>query len=624
MAFDGSGNLYVANGNAATVSEFAPGSINPSAMLSGLDQPTALAFDHSGNLYVANFSGNTVSEFAPGSTTPTAILAGVDYPIALALDSTGNLYVANAFGNTVSEFAPGSTTLNASLYGVYDPIALALDSTGNLYVANLGETVSEFAPGSINPSAMLSGLDQPTALAFDNSGNLYVANFSGNTVSEFAPGSTTPTATLTGLDAPEALAFDSSGNLYVMNVGNNTVSKFAPAGGGVVIRSSLSSLPMSLGGTNNAVAGVNLTNAELAQIQTTSTGTVTIGDSSQTGNITFTTATPATTAGAATVVVQSASGPGQIILDDASGAGTGLDGNGGTVTLTPGTGGIVVPISAAGLPLASNGFNATGMILAPTLNFAPTLGQQLTIINNTAAPASSGPIIGTFTNLPQGGTISATYGGMTYTFQANYAGGDGNDLMLTAIDAVTTVSTTAAANSRYTVGGTIPITVTFSEAVNVSGTPQLTLNDGAVVNYASGSGTATLTFTYTVAAGQNTADLDYASTGCPGAQWRQYPGPGGQRGRVDPAGHRHRRPGNTEHCHRNDAAGGDGGILDAGGWGLRGGDRDTDHGQLRRGGQRERHAATDAQRRGGGQLRQRQRHFDAHVHLHRCGRPEHG
>ena len=46
----------------------------------------------------------------------------------------------------------------------------------------------------------------------------------------------------------------------------------------------------------------------------------------------------------------------------------------------------------------------------------------------------------------------------------------------------------------------------------MTGTPQLTLNDGAVANYASGSGTTTLTFNYTVAAGQNTADLDYAST----------------------------------------------------------------------------------------------------------------
>ncbi len=77
---------------------------------------------------------------------------------------------------------------------------------------------------------------------------------------------------------------------------------------------------------------------------------------------------------------------------------------------------------------------------------------------------------------------------------------------------VLSTSTTAAANSRYTIGGSVPIAVTFSAAVNVAGTPQLTLNDGAVVNYASGSGTPALTFSYTVAAGQNTADLDYAST----------------------------------------------------------------------------------------------------------------
>lgn len=97
---------------------------------------------------------------------------------------------------------------------------------------------------------------------------------------------------------------------------------------------------MSLGGTNNtAVAGINLTNAELARIVTTSHGTITFGDTSQTGNITFTTSTPATTAGAATVVVQS--GAGQTIFDDAASTSAALNGAGGAITLTSGTGGIV-------------------------------------------------------------------------------------------------------------------------------------------------------------------------------------------------------------------------------------------------------------------------------------------
>ena len=44
------------------------------------ERAVALAFDSSGNLYVANGAGTTVSEFAPGSTTPTATLTGLNDP----------------------------------------------------------------------------------------------------------------------------------------------------------------------------------------------------------------------------------------------------------------------------------------------------------------------------------------------------------------------------------------------------------------------------------------------------------------------------------------------------------------------------------------------------------------
>ena len=60
----------------------------------------------------------------------------------------------------------------------------------------------------------------------------------------------------------------------------------------------------------------------------------------------------------------------------------------------------------------------------------------------------------------------------------------------------------------------IPILITFSEAVTVTGTPQLTLETGtndASVNYATGSGSSILTFYYTVAAGHASSDLDYIS-----------------------------------------------------------------------------------------------------------------
>ena len=253
------------------------------------------------------------------------------------------------------------------------------------------------------------------------------------------------------------MAIDSSGNLFVATY--STVSKFAPGGtvtptaGGVVIRSSSPSRPMSLGGTNSAVAGINLTDAELAQVQTISSGTVTIGDNAQTGNITFTTATVATTAGVPTVVLQSTSGAGQIIIDDA-GTGTGLNGNGGLVSLTPGTGGITAPNSTAGVPLAAQGFNATGLTFTPTLTFAPTRGQQLTLINNTATPAAGNPITGTFSDLPQGGTCTISYLGTPYNFLVNYQGGDGNDLVLTAITPVTVQSTVVNGANGAVLNGT--------------------------------------------------------------------------------------------------------------------------------------------------------------------------
>ena len=79
---------------------------------------------------------------------------------------------------------------------------------------------------------------------------------------------------------------------------------------------------------------------------------------------------------------------------------------------------------------------------------------------------------------------------------------------------------TSTANGTYYPGTTIPITVTFSRAVDVTGTPQLTLNTSpnATATYSSGSGTTTLTFEYTTVAGEATSgnatsgDLDYTST----------------------------------------------------------------------------------------------------------------
>jgi dihydrodipicolinate reductase len=73
-----------------------------------------------------------------------------------------------------------------------------------------------------------------------------------------------------------------------------------------------------------------------------------------------------------------------------------------------------------------------------------------------------------------------------------------------------TVSTVSYGSNDGTLraGETVMLLVAFSEAVTLAGgTPTLALNDGGTANYASGSGTNLLTFSYTVLAGQNTSDL---------------------------------------------------------------------------------------------------------------------
>ena len=72
------------------------------------------------------------------------------------------------------------------------------------------------------------------------------------------------------------------------------------------------------------------------------------------------------------------------------------------------------------------------------------------------------------------------------------------------------------ANGTYAVDAYINVTVSFDEAVYVSGAPALELAAGAAggrnATYASGNGSSVLAFNYTVAPGDGADDLDYTGT----------------------------------------------------------------------------------------------------------------
>lgn len=98
-----------------------------------------------------------------------------------------------------------------------------------------------------------------------------------------------------------------------------------------------------------------------------------------------------------------------------------------------------------------------------------------------------------------GNTTVASNSG--FSFQVNYD--------IPVITSVLTPSSSAA----YTIGAALSLNVRFTQKVQVTGTPVLQLNASGTSSaiYASGSGSDTLIFSYTVASGDNTEKLDYAS-----------------------------------------------------------------------------------------------------------------
>ncbi|HTZ04691.1 MAG TPA: SwmB domain-containing protein, partial [Gaiellaceae bacterium] len=115
-----------------------------------------------------------------------------------------------------------------------------------------------------------------------------------------------------------------------------------------------------------------------------------------------------------------------------------------------------------------------------------------------------------------GGTIQdAATNDATLTLASPGAAGslsaNNNIVVDTTAPTVTNVTATNA-NGSYNAGTTIHVHVVFDEPVTVTGSPTLALNTGQDATYASGSGTSTLTFDYTVQAGDTSADLDYTAT----------------------------------------------------------------------------------------------------------------
>ncbi len=274
----GTAAIFVANegaaGSTGSVTEYKvrdSGNVRPVLTISrGVNQPYGLAFDASGDLWVANNNSNTVveykkSELAKASPAPSVIISSspdqaLNGPSGLAFDSFGNLWVDNGGTNTVIEYtkaelsgsgspAPRVNFTNAALFAAAGPAGLAVDPSGDLWVegspSGSGDAVCEYPksqlakPGPPAPRATISPGYQLWDFTFDSSGNLWVPEYYGSTVAEYTKAELTKSGsppvhlTIAGpislISTPSDLAFDSSGDLWVLSSGDNALVEYTKA-----------------------------------------------------------------------------------------------------------------------------------------------------------------------------------------------------------------------------------------------------------------------------------------------------------------------------------------------------------------------------------------------------------
>ncbi|MGA2761426.1 MAG: hypothetical protein ABSF08_14035 [Candidatus Cybelea sp.] len=258
LGLDRSGNLYVGNSttsNAGDVSVYAPKSVKPQRILSGVvGVPKGLAANAAGTLFaIAQYRSGccqlvgTGAIYGAGATEPRRHLADLSgFAHSPVLDKFGNLYVANfsVFPGWVSIYQHGRHVPSRFIQkGIGLPIELAVTPNGDLVVANGlfsgGSDVVVYPAGKSTPSLTITaGVQSVYGIAVDADGNIYVANGADKkaqrSVTVYRRGQTNVWRSIhSGITFPVALAFDGSGRLYVANAprkGADSIAIYAAGG----------------------------------------------------------------------------------------------------------------------------------------------------------------------------------------------------------------------------------------------------------------------------------------------------------------------------------------------------------------------------------------------------------
>lgn len=305
---DSAGNLYIADlGNAVvrkidvstgTISTFAGNGTVGNAGDGGpatsaeLSSPIKLAFDGAGNLYIADQGASVVRKVAAGTGIITTVagngttgfsgdgglatIAQLDAPNGVAVDSTGNLYISDQSSNRIRMVAAGTGTISTiagngtgSATGdgglainatIVSPAGLAVDSQNNLYISSRSPTggnrirainlntgiITTFAGAGVGAGgfsgdggpATSAQVRQAEDVAVDKTGNLYIADAGNFRLREVSNSVITTvagdgTSGNTGEGGPATLAevvaaavtTDKAGDVFIVDRTHNVIRK---------------------------------------------------------------------------------------------------------------------------------------------------------------------------------------------------------------------------------------------------------------------------------------------------------------------------------------------------------------------------------------------------------------
>lgn len=271
LAIDDADNVWVSGSTSASLVEFSPQglALSPAggwlpAVQSSTDLVRNLAFDTSGQLWLADGSVPQVYQYTPASSTLNTIFYTSAYQnlapaYNLGVSASGDVwlepYVKKGCSDKAASYCAftqlqksGSTYTPNSTFGGSAAVfsapgkAMAVDANssspgyGNVwFVPNSTDTAqilaAPYAAAPLVATMSSTGSDAPQAIALDANGDAWIATYYSGLLFEVSPqGTLLHTATSkTGLSAPNAIAVDGAGNLFLANYGNSTIAQFNPA-----------------------------------------------------------------------------------------------------------------------------------------------------------------------------------------------------------------------------------------------------------------------------------------------------------------------------------------------------------------------------------------------------------